>query len=169
MYTQCLCCQYTCMYWQFQYIHAMSSSSASSTPCAFVPQKRHLGCSLSQLPECFLPRSAAEIVLRSSSWWVLGLKIWRKLDAWHTLFSKGLRGGRCTKFEVNQTNLKRVILPAVSSASSDDLRPDISWRQADVRPDVSTKCLTASPISFSITGNCMLRATYTYTIWCVKG
>ena len=36
------------------------------------------------------------------------------------------RGGRCTKFEVNQTNLKRVILPTVSSVSSGDLSPDIS-------------------------------------------
>ncbi len=57
----------------------------------------------------------------------------------NTLFSRGLRGGRFTKFEVNQTNLKRVILPAASSASSDDLRSDVSWRQPDVRPDVTTK------------------------------
>ncbi len=39
---------------------------------------------------------------------------------------------RCTKFEVNPTNLKRVILPSASSASSGDLTPD-------VRPDVTTK------------------------------
>jgi len=50
-----------------------------------------------------------------------------------------LRDGRCTKFEVNQTNLKRVILPTVSSASSGDLRPDVSLTSADVRPDVTTK------------------------------
>jgi hypothetical protein len=50
-----------------------------------------------------------------------------------------LRGGRYTKFEENQTNFKRVILPAASSASSGDLRPDVSWRQSDVRPDVTTK------------------------------
>jgi hypothetical protein len=137
-------------------------------------QKRHLGWSLSQPSECFLTRSGAEIVLRSSSWsvscsgtvvWnfcmsssckplsciisagsrrvlsdkIFGYKFWRRLYAWHTLFSRGLRGWRCTKFEVNQTNLKRVILPSSSSVSSDDLRPDISWRQADVRPDVTTK------------------------------
>jgi hypothetical protein len=29
------------------------------------------------------------------------------------------------KFEVNQTNLERVILPTVSSSSSDDLRSDV--------------------------------------------
>ena len=46
-------------------------------------QKVHWGCSLSQPPECFLTRPAAEI-----------------------------------KFEVNQTNLKRVMLPAASSVSS---------------------------------------------------
>ncbi len=53
--------------------------------------------------------------------------------------SRVLWGGRCTKFEVNQTNLKGVIIPAASSASSDDLSPDVSWRQTDVRPDVTTK------------------------------
>ncbi len=36
---------------------------------------------------------------------------------------------------MNQANLKRVILPAASSASSGDLRPDVS----DVRSDVTTK------------------------------
>jgi hypothetical protein len=56
---------------------------------------------------------------------ILGLKNWRKWGVWHTLFSRALRGGRSTKFEENQTNLKRVILPAVSSASSGDLRPDV--------------------------------------------
>ncbi len=54
-------------------------------------------------------------------------------------FRGGLTGGRCTKFEVNQTNLKRVILPASSSASSGDLRTDVSLTSADVRPDVITK------------------------------
>ncbi len=34
--------------------------------------------------------------------------------------------GRCTKFEVNQTNLKRVILPADSSTLSDDLSVAVS-------------------------------------------
>ena len=33
-------------------------------------------------------------------------------------FRGGLRGGRCTKFEVNQTNLNRVILDSVSSSVS---------------------------------------------------
>jgi hypothetical protein len=42
------------------------------------------------------------------------------------------------KFEVNQTNLKRVILPAASSASSGDLRPDVRLTSDDVRPDVTT-------------------------------
>ncbi len=43
-----------------------------------LPQKRHLGCSLSQPPECFLTRSSAEIVLRSSSWSVSysGVVVW---------------------------------------------------------------------------------------------
>jgi hypothetical protein len=40
---------------------------------------------------------------------------------------------------VNQTNLERVILPSGKPLSSDDLRPDVSWRQADVSPDVTTK------------------------------
>ena len=54
-------------------------------------------------------------------------------------FSRCLWGGRCTKFEENQTNLKRVILPAVSSASSGDLSPDVSLTSTDVRTDVTTK------------------------------
>jgi hypothetical protein len=33
---------------------------------------------------------------------------------------------RRTKFEVNQTNLERVILPSGKPLSSDDLRPDVS-------------------------------------------
>ena len=41
-------------------------------------------------------------------------------------FRGSLRGGRCTKFEVNQTNLERVILPTDSSASSGDLSPDVT-------------------------------------------
>ena len=55
------------------------------------------------------------------------------------LFSRGLRGVKCTKFEENRTYLKRVILPAASSASSVDQRPDVSLMSADVRPDVTTK------------------------------
>ena len=49
------------------------------------------------------------------------------------------RGGRCTKFEVNQTNLKRVMLPTVSSTSSGDLSPDVSLTSDDVRSAVTTK------------------------------
>jgi hypothetical protein len=55
------------------------------------------------------------------------------------LFSRDLWGGRCTKFEENQTNLNRVILPAASSVSSGDLRTDVSLTSADVRSDVTTK------------------------------
>ena len=43
---------------------------------------------------------------------------------------------------MNQTNLNRVELPAVSSASSGDLRTDVNLMSADVRPDVTTKSLT---------------------------
>ncbi len=48
-------------------------------------------------------------------------------------------GGRCTKFEENQTNVQWVILPGVSSASSGDLRSDVSLTSTDVRPDVTPK------------------------------
>ncbi len=43
-----------------------------------LPQKRHLGCSLSQPPECFLARSVSEIALRSRSWSVScsGAVVW---------------------------------------------------------------------------------------------
>ena len=40
---------------------------------------------------------------------------------------------------MNQTNLKRVILPVGSSASSGDLASDVSLTSADVSPDVRTK------------------------------
>jgi hypothetical protein len=85
---------------------------------ALQQKRRHLGCSLSQPPERFLARSAAENVLRSSSWSVScsgllnypiifflsscfpsaltrsensRLKNWRKWGAWHTLFSRPWR------------------------------------------------------------------------------
>jgi hypothetical protein len=58
-----------------------------------------------------------------------------------TCFRGGLRGERCKKFEVNQTDLKRVILPTDSSASSGDLRSDVSLMSGDVRPDMTTKLL----------------------------
>ncbi len=70
---------------------------------------------------------------------IFGLKIEESGMRDIPCFRGGLRRGRCTKFEVNQTNLKRVILPVASSASSGDLRPDVSGRQVDVRPDVTTK------------------------------
>jgi hypothetical protein len=54
-------------------------------------------------------------------------------------FQGDLRGGRCTKVQVNQTNLKRVIFSTASSASSGVLRHDVSLTSADVRPDVTTK------------------------------
>ncbi len=43
-----------------------------------LPQKRHLGCSLSQPSDCFLTRTVVEIVLRSSSWSVScsGAVVW---------------------------------------------------------------------------------------------
>ncbi len=52
-------------------------------------------------------------------------------------FHGGLRGGRCTKVQVNQTNLKRVIFSAASSASSGGLRHDVNLTSTDVRPDVT--------------------------------
>ena len=70
---------------------------------------------------------------------ILGYKNWRKWSAWHILFSRVFRGRRCTKFEENQTNLKRVKLPTDSSVSSGDLSPDVTWRQTDVRRDVTRK------------------------------
>ena len=48
-------------------------------------------------------------------------------------------GRKVYKFEVNQTNFKRVILPAFSSALSDDLSPDVILTSVDVSPDVTTK------------------------------
>ncbi len=64
---------------------------------------------------------------------------------------RDFREGRCTKFEVNQKNLKWVILPETSSASSDDLRSDVSWRQTDVRADVTTKTtVRCSPPSWNL-------------------
>jgi hypothetical protein len=47
----------------------------SPVPLYALLQKRHLGCSLSQPPECFLARSAADIVLRSSSWSVAQVQL----------------------------------------------------------------------------------------------
>ena len=50
--------------------------------------------------------------------------------------SKG-RGGRCTKFAVNQTNIKRVILEQLRQRRQVDLTPEISLTSADARPDVT--------------------------------
>ena len=61
------------------------------------------------------------------------------------LFSRALRGGKCTKFEENQTNLKRVILPAASSASSS---LSVSVTQVSDSDDSSRSllsCLSVSP------------------------
>ncbi len=45
----------------------------------------------------------------------------------------------CTKFDVNQTKLKRVIPPVSSLNSSGDLRSNVGLTSADVRTDATTK------------------------------
>ncbi len=54
---------------------------------------------------------------------------------------RGWREWRCTKFEVNRTNIEWVTLPAAPSVSSGDLLPDVRLTSADVRADVTTKVL----------------------------
>jgi hypothetical protein len=79
-----------------------------------------------------------------------------------TCFRGGLREERCTKFEVNQTDLKRVILPTDSSTSSGDLRSDVSLMSGDVRPDMTTKLL----VGYSSTKTFLyLSNPYTYIIY----
>ncbi len=56
-----------------------------------------------------------------------------------TLSWRGGREWRCTKFEVNRTNIEWVTLPAAPSVSSGDLLPDVCLTSADVRADVTTK------------------------------
>jgi hypothetical protein len=65
---------------------------------------------------------------------IFGGKKLKKWDVWHTLFSSGWRKGRCTKFEVNQGDLKRVILPTVSS----DVRSGVSCDLTTGRPGPET-------------------------------
>ncbi len=55
---------------------------------------------------------------------------------------RGGREWRCTKFEVNRTNIEWVTLPAAPSVSSGDLLTDVRLTSADVRADVTTKVVT---------------------------
>ena len=71
-------------------------------------------------------------------------KFFKKVEYVIPCFRWGLRGGRYTKFEVNQTNLNRVILPGDSSTSSGALRSDVSLTSSDVRPDMTTKSVKMS-------------------------
>jgi hypothetical protein len=56
-------------------------------------------------------------------------------------FQGGVSGWRCTKFEVNRTNIECVPLPSAPSVSSGELVPDVKLTSVDVMTDVTTKVM----------------------------
>jgi hypothetical protein len=77
-----------------------------------------------------------------------------------TLSWRGGRGWRCTKFEVNRTNIEWVTLPAAPSVSSGDLVPDVRLTSADVRADVTTKLGIADIKETELEGRLLQSARY---------
>jgi hypothetical protein len=107
-----------------------------------LPQKRHLGCCLSQPTVCFLTRSAAEIVLMSSSWSVScsGAVVWS------FCMSSSCKPLSCKVHKIWRESNKSKASYISRSFVSFDRWPEV-WRQltsADVRPDVTTMSVSES-------------------------